>query len=134
MNHIINTTRAPKPIGPYSQAIQIDNFIILSGQIPIDITSNHIPDNIAEQTYIVLQNIKSILVDAGFHVQNIIKTTIFTTHLKKIDIINEIYKQFFIDNKSGFPARSCVEVQALPKNVKIEIEAIASKKLSCEDN
>ncbi|WP_284443054.1 Rid family detoxifying hydrolase [Buchnera aphidicola] len=128
MNHIINTKNAPKPIGPYSQAIQIDNFIVLSGQIPIDVVSNHIPENIAEQTYLVLKNIKSILVHAGFEVQNIIKTTVFTTNLKKIDIINEVYKKFFIDHKSKFPARSCIEVQALPKNVKIEIEAIASKK------
>ncbi|QCO70927.1 Rid family detoxifying hydrolase [Buchnera aphidicola] len=128
MNHIINTKNSPKPIGPYSQAIQIDNFIILSGQIPIDVVSNHIPENIAEQTYLVLKNIKSILVHSGFEVQNIIKTTVFTTNLKKIDIINEVYKKFFIDHKSKFPARSCIEVQALPKNVKIEIEAIASKK------
>ncbi|WAI11569.1 MAG: Rid family detoxifying hydrolase [Buchnera aphidicola (Macrosiphum albifrons)] len=128
MNYIINTNNTPKPIGPYSQAIQIDNFIVLSGQIPIDIVSNHIPENIAEQTYLVLKNIKSILVHAGFEVQNIIKTTVFTTNLKKIDIINEVYKKFFIDHQSKFPARSCIEVQALPKNVKIEIEAIAYKK------
>ncbi|QCI17765.1 hypothetical protein D9V61_01890 [Buchnera aphidicola (Acyrthosiphon lactucae)] len=128
MNCIIETKNAPKPIGPYSQAIKIENFIILSGQIPIDIISNHIPENIAEQTYLVLVNIKSILIHAGFQVKNIIKTTIFTTDLKKINIINEIYKKFFMDNKSEFPARSCIEVQALPKNVKIEIEAIAFKK------
>lgn len=128
MNYIINTKNAPQPIGPYSQAIKIDNFIILSGQIPIDVVSNHIPDNIAEQTYLVLKNIKSILIDAGFQVKNIIKTTVFTTNLKKINIINEIYTKFFIENKSNFPTRSCVEVQALPKNVKIEIETIALKK------
>ncbi|AEO08717.1 putative L-PSP (mRNA) endoribonuclease [Buchnera aphidicola str. Ak (Acyrthosiphon kondoi)] len=128
MNYIINTKEAPKPIGPYSQAIEINNFIILSGQIPIDVMSNHIPENIAEQTYLVLKNIKSILIHAKFQVSNIIKTTIFTTNLKKINIINEIYTKFFIDNKSEFPTRSCVEVQALPKNVKIEIEAIAFKK------
>ncbi|MCU4136861.1 hypothetical protein D9V77_01850 [Buchnera aphidicola (Sitobion avenae)] len=128
MKCIINTKNAPKPIGPYSQAIKIDDFIILSGQIPIDVTSNHIPDNISEQTYLVLNNIKSILTDAGFKVKNIVKTTVFTTNLEKINIINEIYKKFFIDNKSNFPARSCIEVQALPKNVKIEIEAIACKK------
>jgi 2-iminobutanoate/2-iminopropanoate deaminase len=128
MNNIIKTKKAPKPIGPYSQAIKIDNFIILSGQIPVDVISNHIPENIAEQTYLVLVNIKSILSYAGFQIKDIIKTTVFTTNLKKIDIINEIYMKFFIENKSEFPARSCVEVKALPKNVKIEIEAMAVKK------
>lgn len=127
MNKIIKTQTAPKPIGPYSQAIQINNMIILSGQIPIDIISNHIPDNIAEQTYLVLKNIKSILMHAKFEIKDIVKITIFTTTLKKINIINEIYKKFFLDHTSSFPARSCVEVQALPKNVKIEIEAMAFK-------
>ncbi|ANZ22576.1 hypothetical protein ATN01_01840 [Buchnera aphidicola (Diuraphis noxia)] len=128
MNCIIKTKNAPKPIGPYSQAIKTDNFVILSGQIPIDIKSNRIPENISEQTYIVLMNIKSILIESGLQVKDIIKTTIFTTQLKKIDIINEIYMKFFLDNHANFPARSCIEVQALPKNVKIEIEAIAFKK------
>ncbi|QIE02073.1 Rid family detoxifying hydrolase [Buchnera aphidicola] len=127
MTYIINTTTAPKPIGPYSQAIQVNNMIILSGQIPIDMMSNHIPDNIAEQTYLVLKNIESILINAKFHVKDIVKTTIFTTTLKKINIINEIYKKFFLNHTKIFPARSCIEVQALPKNVKIEIEAIAFK-------
>jgi 2-iminobutanoate/2-iminopropanoate deaminase len=128
MNDIIKTQNAPKPIGPYSQAIKIDNLIILSGQIPIDIISNHMPENIAEQTYLVLKNIKSILIHAGFQIKDIIKTTVFTTNLKKIDIINEIYTTFFIENKSEFPARSCIEVKSLPKNAKIEIEAMAFKK------
>ncbi|CAL4326430.1 Rid family detoxifying hydrolase [Buchnera aphidicola] len=128
MKNIINSKNAPKPIGPYSQAIQINNTLVLSGQIPIDVASNNIPENISEQTYIVLMNIKSILISSNFQVRDIIKTTIFTTNLKEINIINEIYMKFFIDNKSEFPARSCIEVQALPKNVKIEIEAIACKK------
>ncbi|QCI22229.1 Rid family detoxifying hydrolase [Buchnera aphidicola] len=127
MNHIINTKNAPKPIGPYSQAIKIDNILILSGQIPVDVKSSYIPENISEQTYLVLTNIKSILIASGFLVKDIIKTTIFTTELKKIEIINEIYMKFFLDNKSQFPARSCVEVKSLPKNVKIEIEAMAFK-------
>ncbi|QCI24431.1 hypothetical protein D9V75_01785 [Buchnera aphidicola (Muscaphis stroyani)] len=128
MNQIIMTKQAPKAIGPYSQAIKIENFLMISGQIPIDVKSGCIPENIAEQTYIVLNNIKSIIDEAGFSLRNIIKTTVFTTNLKKIDIINEIYKKFFKDHQSHFPARSCVEVQALPRNVKIEIEAIAFKK------
>lgn len=128
MNHIINIKNAPKPIGPYSQAIKTKNITMISGQIGIDVISGQIPNSIAEQTYITLKNIKSILISSDLQVKNIIKTTIFTTNLKEINIINEIYEKFFLDNKSEFPARSCVEVQALPKNVKIEIEAIAFKK------
>ncbi|QFQ32541.1 hypothetical protein FQV33_00815 [Buchnera aphidicola (Aphis fabae)] len=126
--NIINTKNAPQPIGPYSQAIQFNNFLITSGQIPIDTNSGMIPESIDEQTYMVLKNIKYILKESKYQVNDIIKITIFTIDLKKIQIINEIYKNFFLKNKSNFPTRSCVEVQALPKNVKIEMEAIAYKK------
>ncbi|QCI16613.1 hypothetical protein D9V60_01875 [Buchnera aphidicola (Aphis craccivora)] len=126
--NIINTKHAPQPIGPYSQAIQFNNFLITSGQIPIDAKSGNIPENIDEQTYIVLKNIKYILKESKYQVNNIIKITIFTIDLKQIQIINEIYEKFFLKNQSYFPARSCVEVQKLPKNVKIEMEAIAYKK------
>ncbi|ALD15311.1 RutC family protein [Buchnera aphidicola (Aphis glycines)] len=123
--NIINTKNAPQPIGPYSQAIQFENFLIISGQIPIDVKSGFIPESIDEQTYIVLKNIKYILKKSKYQVKNIVKITIFTIDLNKIQIINEIYENFFLKNKSSFPARSCVEVKALPKNVKIEIEAMA---------
>lgn len=126
--NIINTKNAPQPIGPYSQAIQFDNFLITSGQIPIDIKSETIPESINEQTYIVLKNIKYILDKSNYEVNDIVKITIFTVDLKKIQIINEVYKNFFLKNKSSLPARSCVEVQALPKNVQIEMEALAYKK------
>ncbi|QCI18907.1 Rid family detoxifying hydrolase [Buchnera aphidicola] len=125
---IIDTKNAPKPIGPYSQAIQFDNFLITSGQIPIDVKSGKIPENIDDQTYTVLKNIKYILKKANYEVTDIIKITIFTVDLKKIQIINQIYEKFFFTNKAYFPTRSCVEVQALPKNVQIEMEAIAYKK------
>ncbi|AAM67912.1 Rid family detoxifying hydrolase [Buchnera aphidicola] len=128
MNVIVNTENAPKPIGPYSQAIKNENFLIISGQIPIDVKSGKIPNNISEQTYIVLKNIKSIIIASKYTIQDIIKITVFTTNLEKIHIINEIYEKFFIDNKSSFPTRSCIEVQKLPKNVKIEMEAMAFKK------
>lgn len=128
MKIIVNTENAPKPIGPYSQAIKNNDFLITSGQIPIDVKSGNIPENIAEQTYIVLKNIKEIILASEYTIGDIVKITIFTTNLKKIHIINEIYEKFFIKNKSSFPARSCVEVQKLPKNVKIEMEAIAFKK------
>ncbi|CAL4323977.1 2-iminobutanoate/2-iminopropanoate deaminase [Buchnera aphidicola (Protaphis terricola)] len=128
MNIIINTKKSPQPIGPYSQAIKFDNFLIVSGQIPINIKSEYIPKNIDEQTDIVLNNIKSILIESGYKINNIIKITIYTTNLKKIQIINEIYKNFFLKHKSTFPTRSCVEVKALPRNVQIEMDTIAYKK------
>ena len=92
---IINTNNAPQPIGPYSQAIQFDNFLITSGQIPIDIKSGNIPESINEQTYIVLKNIQYILQASKYQVNDIIKITMFVIDLKKIQIINEIYKNFF---------------------------------------
>ncbi|CAL4323297.1 Rid family detoxifying hydrolase [Buchnera aphidicola] len=125
MSYIIDTKNAPHAIGPYSQAIKIDNFLIISGQIPIDIKSQKIPKNIKEQTNIVLKNIQSIIHAAGLEVKDIIKTTIFLTDLKNMHIVNDIYKKFFIENKANFPARSCVEISALPKDADIEIEAMA---------
>ncbi|CAL4323214.1 2-iminobutanoate/2-iminopropanoate deaminase [Buchnera aphidicola (Eriosoma grossulariae)] len=124
----IYTINAPKPIGPYSQAITFKNFIITSGQIPIDIKSNTIPKNINEQTYITLKNIKSILIAANFNIKNIVKTTIYIVNMEEIDQINQTYETFFIKNNvSYFPSRTCIEVSALPQKVKIEIEAIAYK-------
>ncbi|QFQ32193.1 Rid family detoxifying hydrolase [Buchnera aphidicola] len=123
--NIINTKNAPQPIGPYSQAIQFDNFLIISGQIPIDVKSGVIPESIDKQTYVTLRNIKHILEKSKYQVKNIVKITIFTTDLNKIQTINKIYENFFLKNKSSFPSRSCIEVKALPKNVKIEIEAMA---------
>ncbi|CAL4323305.1 2-iminobutanoate/2-iminopropanoate deaminase [Buchnera aphidicola (Eriosoma lanigerum)] len=128
MFHNIYTKNAPEPIGPYSQAIQINNYLITSGQIPIDAQSNQIPEDIIKQTYLTLSNIKSILLSSNFEVKNIIKTTIYIVNMEDIDKINTVYKKFFLENNTTyFPARSCIEVQSLPKKVKIEIEAIAYK-------
>lgn len=125
----ISTKNAPKAFGPYSQAIKINNLLMISGQIPIDIISGNIPENIHDQTILALNYIKEIIIKSNFSLNNIIKTTIFTTCLNKINDINHIYKKFFIqENVLIFPARSCIEVSKLPKNVKIEIEAIALKK------
>ncbi|CAL4321968.1 Rid family detoxifying hydrolase [Buchnera aphidicola] len=125
----IYTKKAPKVLGPYSQGIKINNFLIISGQIPIDPITEKIPKKISDQTLLVLKNIKSIILKAKFHIKNIIKTTIFTTKLNQIHKINKMYEFFFKKNKiSIFPARSCVEVSKLPLNVKIEIESISLKK------
>ncbi|HXK00631.1 MAG TPA: Rid family detoxifying hydrolase [Buchnera sp. (in: enterobacteria)] len=122
----IYTEKAPKPIGPYSQAIKIGKWLVLSGQIPINIKSEKIVDDIAEQTIITLNNIKSIIESSGLKINNIIKTTIFLTDINQLNIVNTIYEKFFLKNKNViFPARSCIQVSALPKNVKIEIEALA---------
>ncbi|XRX42791.1 MAG: RidA family protein [Buchnera aphidicola (Eriosoma harunire)] len=125
----IFTKKAPKPLGPYSQAIHIDNFIITSGQIPIHTECNSVPKNIIDQTYLTLNHIKFILIAGGFEIKHIIKMTIFITNINNIDTINQAYKKFFMDNNVLLlPARSCVEVSRLPKEVNIEIEAIAYKK------
>ena len=95
----INTTNAPQPIGPYSQAIKVGKLVILSGQIPIDITSKKINDDIAQQTIITLNNIKSIIEAADLKIENIIKTTIFLINIKELDIVNKIYEKFFLTHQ-----------------------------------
>ncbi|CAL4322002.1 2-iminobutanoate/2-iminopropanoate deaminase [Buchnera aphidicola (Periphyllus testudinaceus)] len=124
----IYTKKSPNPIGPYSQAIQTKNLLMISGQIPIDSISNKIPKKMYDQTFLVLKNIYEIIKKTNFKLKNIVKTTIFTTNLNKIKTINFAYETFFKKKISIFPARSCVEVSKLPKNVQIEIEAIAYKK------
>jgi 2-iminobutanoate/2-iminopropanoate deaminase len=122
----IHTEEAPKPIGPYSQAIKIGKWLILSGQIPINVKSGIIVDDISQQTIITLNNIKSIVEYSGLKINNIIKTTIFLTDINQLDVVNKIYENFFLTHQNiTFPARSCIQVSALPKNVKIEIEALA---------
>ncbi|CAL4321867.1 Rid family detoxifying hydrolase [Buchnera aphidicola] len=127
MYNIINTKQSPQPIGPYVQGVQINNFVFISGQIPININSEIISNDISKQTEKSLQNIKNIIEKVGLKVNNIVKTTIFLINLKEIDKVNCVYKNFFIQNNARYPARTCVEVSKLPKNAKIEIEAIAIK-------
>ncbi|WP_343192446.1 Rid family detoxifying hydrolase [Buchnera aphidicola (Taiwanaphis decaspermi)] len=128
MYKIIKTKKSPKPIGPYVQGIDTGNFIFVSGQIPIDENSGNIPENINDQTYQTLLNIKFIIEKAKLTLNNIIKTTIFIVDINDLKQINKTYNNFFKENNSKFPTRSCVEVNKLPKNVKIEIEAIAYRK------
>ncbi|AAO27055.1 translational inhibitor protein [Buchnera aphidicola str. Bp (Baizongia pistaciae)] len=120
----IHTHKSPKPIGPYSQAIQIKNFTFLSGQIS---QTDNINTNISFQTQSILQNINYILESKEMNVGNIVKTTIFITNLNDLTIVNDVYQKFFLKYTKTFPARSCVEVSKLPKNAKIEIDAIAYK-------
>lgn len=122
---IINTDKAPKAIGPYSQAVMTGGFLYLSGQIPVDPeTGNIVSGGIAEQTKMVLENIKAILSEAGMDMTNLIKLNVYVKDMANFNAINEIYAQYFTDN---FPARALVEVSELPKSVMIEIEGIAHK-------
>jgi len=122
----IYSNNAPKPIGPYSQAIKHGNMIFISGQIAMDYqNSNIINENIAEETETVMKNIMSILKESGCNFQNIVKCSIFLSDMSLFDEVNKIYSKYF---SHPFPARETVEVSKLPKNVNVEISAIAITK------
>ena len=119
----IYSNNAPKPIGPYSQAIKHGNMIFISGQIAIDYQNNNIiNENIAKETETVMKNIMSILKESGCNFQNIVKCSIFLSDMNLFDEVNKIYSKYF---SHPFPARETVEVSKLPKNVNVEISAIA---------
>ena len=122
---VINTKKAPAAIGPYSQGIDVGNFVYTSGQLPIDMeTGKLITDDVARATTASLNNIRSILQEAGLDMENIVKTLIFITDMNDFTSVNEAYENYFKDHK---PARSCVEVSKLPKGATVEIEVIAYK-------
>jgi len=125
MKKEIFTPKAPKPLGPYSQAVLINNMLFVSGSIGIDDIGNLKPD-IASQTKQCLSNIQHILQEADFNLEDIVKTTIYLTHLENFAAINAIYEEFF-KNAPIKPARSTVEVSSLPKGALIEIDVIAIK-------
>ena len=123
MKKIISTTEAPAAVGPYSQAVRVGSTIYCAGQIPLDPkTGQIVSKDIAEQTRRVLDNITAVLEAEGLTFANIVKTTIFLTDLADFQTVNEIYATYF---KQAPPARSTVQVPALPKDARIEIEAIA---------
>jgi 2-iminobutanoate/2-iminopropanoate deaminase len=120
---IIFAPKAPKPIGPYSQAVEINGFLFVSGQIPLDAQSGQIVSgSLGDQTRKVLENLKAILEAAGTDFSAVVKTTIFLQDLKFFDEINEVYAEYFKETK---PARSTVQISGLPKGAGIEIDAIA---------
>lgn len=120
---IISTELAPKALGPYSQAIKANGFIFCSGQIPIDPAANAVVATTVEgQTRQAITNLKHVLEAAGAGLDKVVKTTVFISDMNDFAVINGIYAELFGDTK---PARSCVQVARLPKDVKIEIEAIA---------
>ena len=120
---VIQTEKAPKAIGPYSQAIQAGNLLFISGQIPLDpATGELVKGEIGQQTARVLDNIKGILESQGLGTEDVVKVTIFLKDMKNFNQVNEVYAEYF---PSFPPARSTVEVARLPRDVEIEIEAIA---------
>lgn len=125
MKKIISTDAAPKAIGPYSQAVQMDSFLFCSGQIPIDPKTNEVfTGDIKTQTEMVIKNIEGVLKAADMNFSNVVKTTIFLTNMSDFATVNEIYGKSFATNP---PARSTVAVAALPKGVNVEIEVLAHR-------
>jgi len=123
---MINTNNAPKAIGPYSQAIRTGDLLYISGQIPVNPATGEVVENcFKKQTEQSMKNILAILNEAGLNFTNVVKTNLFITDMGKFSEVNEVYSTFFTDY---FPARACVQVSALPKNVLVEIEAVASFK------
>jgi putative endoribonuclease L-PSP len=122
---VINTNKAPKAIGPYSQAIEANGLVITSGQLPIDpATGEFAPGGIKEQTRQSLTNAKAILEEAGLGLGNVMKTTVFLSDMNDFAAMNEVYAEFF---NEPFPARSAIAVKTLPKNALVEVECIAAK-------
>ncbi|GAA0470497.1 MULTISPECIES: RidA family protein [Tatumella] len=128
MSRVISTEKAPAAIGPYVQAVDLGNMVITSGQIPVDPKTGEVADDVAAQTRQSLANVQAIIEQAGLSVGDIVKTTVFVKDLNDFATVNATYEAFFTENNAGFPARSCVEVARLPKDVKIEIEAIAVRR------
>lgn len=119
---VVRTNKAPAAVGPYSQAIRVGNWVFTAGQIGIDPQTGQLREGLAAQTRQALQNIAAILEAAGTDLQHVVKTTIFLTDITAFSEVNAIYSEFFSDNP---PARSTVQVAALPLGALVEIEAVA---------
>lgn len=124
MKKVVATSNAPAAVGPYSQAVEADGTLYISGQIPVVPSDGSIPSSIEEQTRQSLKNIGAILTEAGMGYPDVVKTTVLLTDIADFDAMNKVYAEFFTSEK---PARACYQVVALPKGVKVEIEAIAVK-------
>ncbi len=122
---VISTDQAPQAIGPYSQAIQIGDLVFTAGQIALDVNGRLVEGDIAAQTRQVLNNLKAILEAAGASLATVVKTTVYLTHIGDFQAMNAVYAEFFPPDRQP-PARSTVQVAALPRNALVEIEAIAT--------
>ena len=129
MTQIIHTEKAPAAIGPYVQAVDLGNLVLTSGQIPVNPATGEVPADIVAQARQSLENVKAIIEKAGLTAADIVKTTVFVKDLNDFAAVNVEYERFFKENNHpNFPARSCVEVARLPKDVGLEIEVIAVRK------
>ena len=124
MKTVIATDKAPAAIGPYSQASEVNGIVYTSGQIPVNPATGQIPEGAAAQAQQAFTNVTNLLAAAGTSMENVIKTTVFIKNMDDFAIINEVYAKYF---PSPYPSRSCVEVARLPKDVLLEVEAIAVK-------
>jgi len=125
MKNVINTNNAPKAIGPYSQAIETNGTIYISGQLPVDPTTSKIVEGgIVEQTEMVMKNIQAILTEAGYSLDNVVKSTCLLDNMDNFAAMNEVYGKYYSTNP---PARAAYQVAKLPLGVMIEIETIAVK-------
>ena len=120
----ISTSSAPTAVGPYSQAVESGGFIFVSGQLPVDPATGEIPDGAAAQAERVFANVLAILAVAGLRPESVVKTTVFLADLADFAAVNEVYARVF---PAPFPARSCVQVAAIPKGARLEVEAIAAR-------
>jgi len=125
MKEVIFTDKAPAAIGPYSQAIMVNGFLYISGQIPVDPSTGEIVEGIEEETHQVMKNLQAILQAKGMDFDNVVKTTIFLKDMDDFPSMNEAYASYL--NSEFYPARETVQVSCLPKNVSVEISIIAYK-------
>ena len=121
MRTVIATDQAPAAIGPYSQAVRAGQLLFISGQIPLTAAGSMVEDDITAQTHQVLTNLRAIVEVAGLTMADVVKCTVFLADMGEFAAMNEVYARFFTDNP---PARAAVEVSRLPKDVRVEIEAI----------
>lgn len=121
MTHV-STPNAPAALGPYSQAVDTGSTVYCSGQLGLDPATGNLADGVQAQTHQALKNLQAVLNAAGLSLDNVVKTTVFVQDLADFGTVNEIYGTYF---HGGFPARSCVQIAALPKNALVEIECIA---------
>ena len=124
MKKAISTDKAPAAIGPYSQAIEVNGMVYTSGVIPVNPATGEIPEGVEAQAEQAFSNMKALLAASGSGMEQVVKTTVFIKEMNDFGKINEIYAKYFTGT---FPARSCVEVARLPKDVLLEVEAIATK-------
>lgn len=124
MKEVVMTAKAPAPVGPYSQAVVVGNLVFTSGQIGIDPRTGELMAGLEAQTEQVFKNLAAVLEAAGSGLERVLKVTVFITSMKEFGKVNEIYARFF---RQPFPARSTVEVNALPKGALVEVEVVAAR-------